>query len=142
MHTRIMGFLPVVVLACGSGCGNPSAPHTTPASSGSVGRGLFVAEEQMLAARKAEREKGEPCTKWCGGPIASASSNPQKPGCSEARCKELFPVGKKFFHRCVGADCTDCKAVANTPYSVDCPDTPSGTLDGCLITFASMSTCE
>jgi hypothetical protein len=114
----------------------PSVPKST----GAVIHGDFVTEAEMIAAQKAAQEKNEPCAKWCGGPVSAATDNPNKIGCSEARCKELYQSDppKKLFRRCEGADCTSCNRFANTYYSVNCDET----LDGCLVMFSSMSECK
>jgi hypothetical protein len=107
---------------------------------GKVERGDFVTEAEMTAERKAAQARNEPCAKWCGGPVSSATDNPQKIGCSEARCKEVYLADppKKLFRRCEGTDCNSCNRSANTYYSVNCDET----LDGCLVMFSSMSRCE
>jgi len=137
-----IGFLCCISLIALSACGRGGKP--TPPPPGNVVHGDFVTEAQMTAARKAAQEKNEPCAKWCGGPISIATNNPNKIGCSEERCKELYITdpAKKLFKRCEGADCNSCNRSANTYYSVDCPGDPSGTLDGCLVMFSSMSGCE
>src|SRR6266542_5752610 len=57
---------------------------------GMVVRGNFVSEAEMVAARKAAQTRSEPCVKWCGGPISYVTNNPNKIGCSEERCSELY----------------------------------------------------
>lgn len=107
---------------------------------GVVLRGDFVAEAEMGAARKAEQARSDPCAKWCGGPISFVTNNPNKIGCSEERCRELYisDPPKKLFRRCEGVDCNSCNRLANAYYSVDCGETR----DGCIIVLSSISGCE
>ena len=107
---------------------------------GIVVRGDFVTEAEMAAARKAAQARSEPCAKWSGGPISYVTNNPNKIGCSEERCMDLYisDPPKKLFRRCEGVDCNDCNRSANTYYSVDCGETQ----DGCIIMLSSMSGCE
>ena len=107
---------------------------------GMVVRGDFVTEAEMAAARKAAQARSEPCAKWCGGPISYVTNNPNKIGCSEERCIELYisDPPKKLFRRCEGVDCNSCNRSANTYYSVDCGKTQ----DGCIIMLSSISECE
>jgi hypothetical protein len=129
-------FLFLVGLA---GCEKKKIP-SVPASPGNVVRGDFITEPEMIAARKAAQVNHEACAKWCGGPISRATDNPQKIGCSEARCKELYEADppKKLFRHCEGTDCNSCNRYADTYYSVNCDET----LDGCIVMFSSMSKCE
>jgi hypothetical protein len=107
---------------------------------GIVVPGNFISEAQMSAARKTALERGEPCAKWCGGPISFVANNPNKIGCSEERCRELYisDPPQNLFKRCEGVDCNDCNRLANTYYSVDCGETR----DGCIIVLSSISGCE
>lgn len=107
---------------------------------GVVVRGDFVTEAEMGAARKAEQARSEPYAKWSGGPISYVTNNPNKIGCSEERCTELYISNppKKLFARCEGVACNDCIRSANTYYSVDCGETQ----DGCIIMLSSISGCE
>ncbi len=107
---------------------------------GMVVRGDFVTEAEMDAARKAAQARSEPCAKWSGGPISYVTNNPNKIGCSEERCRELYisDPPRKLFRRCEGVDCNDCNRLANTYYSVDCGETR----DGCIIILSSISGCE
>jgi hypothetical protein len=121
--------------ACQNQKKTSSSPPPPPTN---VAHGNFINDQQLDAARKSAQVNREACAKWCGGPVSSATDNPNKIGCSAERCKELFPVGKKLFKRCEGTDCNNCNATSNTYYSVNCDET----LDGCLVMFSSMSGCE
>src|SRR5512138_364693 len=92
---------------------------TKPKPPGMVVRGDFVTEAEMSAARKAAQASGGPCAKWCGGAISYATNNPNKIGCAEERCRQLYisDPPKKLFRRCEGVDCNDCNRLANTYYS-------------------------
>jgi hypothetical protein len=107
---------------------------------GMVVRGDFVTEAEMGAAKKAAQARSEPCAEWCGGPISYVTNNPNKIGCSEERCRELYISAppKELFRRCEGVDCNDCNRSANAYYSVDCGETQ----DGCIIMLSSISGCE
>jgi hypothetical protein len=107
---------------------------------GMVVRGNFVSEAEMVDARKAAQTGSEQCVKWCGGPISYVTNNPDKIGCSEERCRELYisDPPKNLFRRCEGVDCNECNRSANTYYSVDCGETQ----DGCIIMLSSISGCE
>ncbi len=113
---------------------------TRPKPPGIVVRGDFVTEAEMGTARKAEQARSEPCAKWCGGQISDVTNNPNKIGCSEERCRELYVSGppKTLFRRCEGVDCDDCNRSANTYSSVDCGETQ----DGCIIMLSSINGCE
>lgn len=113
---------------------------TRPKPPGMVVRGDFVTEAEMGAAKKAAQARSEPCAKWCGGPISFVTNNPNKIGCSEERCRELYisDPPKKLFGRCEGVDCDDCNRSANVNYSVDCGEIH----DGCIIMLSSISACE
>jgi hypothetical protein len=132
-------FLMAVLLVIGFFACEKQTPNL-PKPTGNIIHGDFVTEAEMLDARKAALERNEPCAKWCGGPISAATNNPNKIGCSDSRCKELYlsDPPKKLFRRCEGADCNSCNRFANTYYSVDCDET----MDGCLVMFSTMSKCE
>jgi hypothetical protein len=135
----LVGWL-VAVAACG-----PAGPGGRKADLAAAVRGGFISEAQMTAERKQAQEKHEPCAKWCGGPTSDAAVNPKKPGCTEEICRKLYlsdkpDEPKRFYKRCEGSACTDCLRSANTYYSFDCPDRE--VLDGCVVSFASMSGCE
>ena len=129
----------LIIVAAALSCNNQQ-PNPQKPTGNAVVHGDFVTEAEMAAARKAAQERSEPCAKWCGGPISTATDNPNKIGCSAARCKELYLTDppKKLFKRCEGTDCNSCNRSANTYYSVNCDET----LDGCLVMFSSMSGCE
>ncbi len=135
-------LLSLLSIAGLSGCEKKS-PGAPPAPT-NASRGDFITEKEMIAERKAAQTNQQACTKYCGGPISAATNNPQKEGCSEERCKELYPVGEKRYKHCEGADCNDCNRQKDTYYSVNCPGTGGtpGTLDGCLIMLSSISKCE
>jgi hypothetical protein len=131
--TLLLAFALLVGVSALS-CATKSKP------SGMVVRGNFVSEAEMGAARKAAQARSESCAEWCGGPISYVANNPNKIGCSEERCRELYisDPPKKLFMRCEGVDCNDCNRSANTYYSVDCGETH----DGCIIILSSISGCE
>jgi hypothetical protein len=138
MKRSVIGTL---LLACALLAGVSALCRATKSKpTGMVVRGDFVTEAEMGGARKAAQERNEPCARWCGGPISYVTNNPNKVGCSEERCSELYisDPTKKLFRRCEGVDCDDCNRSANTYYSVDCGETQ----DGCIITLTSISGCE